>query len=338
MIFVTGGSGLVGSHLLLELAKEGKQIRALKRPTSDTGVIKKLSKWYHLDAEKLLQNITWVDGDLLDPISINTALEGVQEVYHCAATVSFNPGDRLKMIRNNVDGTSNLVNACLEHKINKFCHVSSVAAFGKSVDGGAVDEESMRDSQSGHSGYSTSKYWSELEVWRGHTEGLNTIIVNPSIILGPAPDWSKGSQRMFNAVANGMKFFTSGASGFVDVKDVVTIMIELMDKSIFGQRFCLNAENISYREVFSEIAQSLNRKPPHIEAKPWMLQILRFMETIISKFNGKEPRVSKESARSAFNQTSYSNKKIVDLLNYDFVPIKKTIHSTCKLFLKESEN
>lgn len=333
MVFVTGGTGLVGSHLILELAKAGKNIVALKRPGSAISILHSLCSWYHLDTEKLLENIRWVEGDLLDPVSIEDALEDVAEVYHCAALVSFNPKDRAAIIQANVEGTANLVNACLEKKIEKFCHVSSVAAFGQAVDGQAVDEGSPRTSESGHSAYSTSKYYSELEVWRGMTEGLNVVIVNPSIILGPGINWSKGSLRMFSEVSKGMKFYTTGGSGFVDVRDVVSVMIELMNKGIFNQRFCLNAENLSYREVFSEIALALNRKAPPIEAKPWMLQLTRHFENIKSKISQSEPRVTKESARSAFNRTIYSNQKIVEILEHGFIPVKESIRHTGEVFL-----
>jgi nucleoside-diphosphate-sugar epimerase len=337
MIFVTGGTGLVGSHLLLELAKTGQKIVALKRPDSPISVLKSLCSWYNLKAEKLLEKITWIDGDLLDPVSIFEALYEVHEVYHCAAMVSFNPSDREKMIKNNVEGTANLVNACLERRIEKFCHVSSVAAFGQAQDGQDMDEETVRTTETGHSGYSTSKYYSELEVWRGITEGLNAVIVNPSIILGPGADWAKGSLRMFSETAKGMRFYTTGSSGFVDVRDVVSIMVKLMDREIFNQRFCLNSENLSYREVFSEIATALNRKAPSVEAKPWMLQLARYLEIIKSNITGKEPRVTKESARSAFNRTKYSNQKIVDLLGYGFIPAKESIGHTSGIFLSSQK-
>ncbi|MCF8374015.1 MAG: NAD-dependent epimerase/dehydratase family protein [Bacteroidales bacterium] len=333
MIFITGGTGLVGSHLILELAMAGKHIVALKRPGSKISVLNSLCSWYQINPEKLLENISWVDGDLLDPVSIEDALEDVDEVYHCAALVSFNPKDRAAIIQANVEGTANLVNACLEKDIEKFCHVSSIAVFGQSVDGQAVDEESPRTSESGHSAYSTSKYYSELEVWRGMTEGLNGVIVNPSIILGPGIDWTKGSLRMFNEVSKGMKFYTTGGSGFVDVRDVVSVMVKLMDKEIFNQRFCLNSENLSYREVFSEIALTLNLKAPSIEAKPWMLQLTRHFESIKSKISQSEPRVTKESARSAFNRTIYSNQKIVELLGHEFIPVRDSIRQTGELFL-----
>lgn len=333
MIFVTGGTGLVGSHLIVELLKTGQKVRALKRQHSNLSVLKSLCNWYHLDPERLLENISWVEGDLLDPVSIEEALQDVSEVYHCAALVSFRPADREKMIQNNVVGTANLVNACLESKIKKFCHVSSVAAFGEAVNGQAVNEESPRTTETGHSGYSTSKYYSELEVWRGMTEGLNGVIINPSIILGPGIDCEKGSLRMFSETAKGMKFYATGGSGFVDVRDVVSIMMELMNMENFNQRFCLNAENLSYREVFSEIAIAVNETPPTLEARPWMLQVARHFEMIKSKITQSKPRLTKESVRSAFHSTNYSNKKIVELLGHEFISVRESIKQTARVFL-----
>ncbi|MEA3446747.1 MAG: NAD-dependent epimerase/dehydratase family protein [Bacteroidota bacterium] len=334
MVFVTGGTGLVGSHLILELLKAGKSVKALKRPNSNIALVDKLFEWNKLDADQYMKKLFWVDGDLLDPVSIDEAIGEIKEVYHCAGMVSFKPSDRLKMIEYNVGGTTNLVNACLERGVEKFCHVSSVAAFGQAVDGKTIDEETTRTASAEHSGYSISKYLSELEVWRAISEGLSAVIVNPSIIIGPA-NWKKGSSLMFGEVAKGMKFYITGSTGFVDVRDVVSIMIELMEKKIFGQGFCLNAENLSFREVFTEIAKTLDVKPPSIEAEPWMIGLARYIETIKSKIINTEPRVTKESARSALSKTSYSNKKIAELLEYKFVPVKESINHTGKLFRTE---
>ena len=331
MILISGGTGLVGSHLVLELAKKGKHLCLLKRHSSNLQILEKVFSWNGLEYSRFSENITYADGDLLDPCSIHDALGHIEEVYHCAALVSFNPKDRLKIQETNVLGTANLVNACLEKGIKKFCHVSSIASFGEEPNGEAVNEASPRNSEEQHSGYSTSKFLSEMEVWRGITEGLHAVIVNPSIIFGPG-SWDKGSCRMFSETAKGMSFYTSGSSGFVDVRDVVTIMVRLMEQNIFSERYCLNSENISFRDVFSEIAQSLGKKPPKWKAKQWMVKVARYLEAFKFFVTGQEPRITKESVRSAFHQGAYSNQKIIDLLDYNFFPVQETIKYISRIY------
>ena len=265
MIFVTGGTGLVGAHLLFELVKKGKNVKALKRETSNTEQVKKTFSYYTQNAEELFNLIDWVNGDLLDYFSLENLLTGVTEIYHCAALVSFRSKDRKKLIANNVEGTSNLVNAALEKNVPRLCHVSSVAALGQLPNGELVTEETNWVPSKKISGYSESKFFSEAEIWRGIEEGLDAVIVNPSIIFGPA-NWENGSARMFKTLYNGLKFYTSGVTGFVDVKDVVEIMISLMNESNFerckNQRFLINAENLYYRDVFNQIADSLGKARP----------------------------------------------------------------------------
>ncbi len=331
MILITGGTGLVGSHLIVDLLKSGKVLKAIKRPNSDTSLIKNLFEWNNIDSDIYLKNLYWIDCDILDPVSVSDAFENITEVYHCAATVSFKASDRLKMMRFNIEGTANIVDASLRFGIKKLCHVSSVSAFGQAEENKTVNEETTRNSVSNFSGYSNSKYLSELEIWRGITEGLNAVIVNPTIILG-AGNWKKSSARMFHESSKGMKFYTTGGSGFVDVRDVVSIIILLMTKEIYNQRFCINSENVSFRNVFSEISNNLNLKAPSIEAKKWMLQTGRFFEFAKSKLFNIEPRITKETIKSATSQTSYSNKKISELLNYKFIPISDSIKNTTRIF------
>ena len=334
MIFVTGGTGLVGSHLIVELASKAKQIVALKRPSSDISLIHKLCQWYNLNVEEVNNKITWVDGNLLDPVSIHDAMGGIKEVYHCAAMVSFNPKHHKKMIETNVQGTANLVNTSLENKIEKFCFVSSVAALGDPESDKLIDEETTRDMENGHSGYSKSKYYSEMEVWRGITEGLKGIIVNPSVILGPG-NWDTGSCRMFSTTAKGMPFYTTGGTGFVDVRDVVSIMIKLMEQEAFGERFCLSAENANYHQFFSHLAIALKKRPPHIKSKPWMLKMISCIESFLSHISDHEPTITAETARSAFQKSEYSNRKIREYLKISFIPLEQTINDIATLFLKE---
>lgn len=235
LILVTGGTGLVGTHLLFDLCKSGKRIRALKRIGSDVANVKKVFSYYSSNVDELLKNIEWVDVDLMDVYSLLDAMEGITEVYHCAAMVSFDSKHETEMMKINVEGTSNMVNAALEKGIKKFCHVSSIATIGRAEHISLSTEETFWKSSPDHSNYAISKYAAEREVWRASEEGLDVVIVNPSLIIG-AGNWQQSSSIFFEKGFKGMKYYTEGSNGFVDVRDVVTLMIRLMnsDKNRYG--------------------------------------------------------------------------------------------------------
>jgi len=336
MIFITGATGLLGSHLTLELLKQGKSVCALKRKTSKPEELKEIFSWYVNNPIELYDKIEWINGDLEDYELILEIMAKVDIVYHCAAQVSFNPKDKGLMIENNVNGTASIVNAALEKGVSKLCHVSSVAAFGSSDLTTNVDETTVRQPGRAYSGYSISKYESEFEVWRSINEGLNAVIVNPSIIIGPG-NWEKGSQRMFSEVYKGLKYYTKGITGYVDVRDVVKSMITLMDSDVVNERFCITSDNLSYKQVFTSIAKSLNKKEPSTEIKHRLLNLAWHFEKFRSFITGSEPIITKDSAKSAVNTTYYSNKKIINQIGINFIPIEESIKHTAKIFLKAKE-
>jgi dihydroflavonol-4-reductase len=327
MILVTGGTGLVGSHLLFELTNQGKSVRALKRETSNLGIIEKLFNAYSHSPQKQLNLIEWIEGDVEDYASILDALEGVDEVYHCAAMVSFAKKDSVKMLEVNVNGTANIVDACLEVGVKKFCHVSSIASLGSANADNVVNEESPWGKSKEKSGYAISKFRSEMEVWRGIELGLNSVIVNPSVIIGPC-SWESGSGLYFSTVAKGFPFYTLGATGYVDVRDVVKSMLQLMDKNVFGKRYVLNSENITHKEAFSLIALAMGKKPPSIKVPPLMTKMVWPMAWFVSLFTRKAPAITKDTARSAHSKTYYSSELIHKELGIEFIPISEAIRNT----------
>lgn len=330
MILVTGGTGLVGSHLLFYLAKKGETIRALKRENSSLQDVRECFAYYSNKAGELFDKIEWVNGDMLDVDSLDDALQGITKVYHCAALVSFKKADKALMKNINVEGTRNIVDACIDAKIEKFCFVSSIAALGTPEENGdQVTETTPWSPEDKRSGYSVSKFNSELEVWRGIEEGLDAVIVNPSIILGPG-QWHKGSSMLFTTVAKGMKYFTRGITGYVDVRDVSKAMIQLMESGIKNQRFLLNADNYSYEFIFKSIARALNLPEPSKYASPLLTGIgwrLAYLKTI---FLFKESSFTKATARSSHNCTYYSNQKIKNALDFEFIRVEDSIRDTAK--------
>lgn len=336
MILVTGGTGLVGSHLLFDLLSKGKQVRALKRSSSNLELVRTTFDYYSEKAEKLFEAIEWFDGDMLDPFSLDEALRGIEDVYHCAALVSFQKEDRKSMQNINVMGTRNLVNACIHANIRKFCMVSSIAALGTPEEGeNTVTETTPWSPEDKRSAYSTSKFLSELEVWRGIEEGLKAVIVNPSIILGPG-QWDKGSSKLFSTVANGLKYYTQGITGYVDVRDVSKAMIELMESDISNERFVLNSEDCTYEFIFKTIAKALGLIGPTKYASKKMTEIGWRLAYLKKIFLLKQPGFTKETARAAHNIKYYSNQKIKETLNFEFIHVEKSIEDTAKLYLKYS--
>ena len=119
-----------------------------------------------------------------------------------------------------------------------------------------------------------TKYGAEMEVWRGTQEGLNTVVVNPGIIIGPGY-WHNGSGSLFKRIYKGMSHYTNGVVGFVGVNDVAQIMIKLMESNIINQRYILISENLSYKDFFTKVAALLHVKPPKKEATKLILNIAK---------------------------------------------------------------
>ena len=295
MILITGATGFLGTELALQLVKQGSTIRCTKRNTSVVPII--------LDPYQA--QITWVDADLLDIFALENAMQGITQVYHCAAWVSLKQADKKPMINTNVTGTANLVNICMNNAA-RLLHVSSIAATGLAKPGDLVTEHHYLDQATETDGYAISKLESEMEVWRGIAEGLDAVVVNPSIIIG-ANAGKTGSGALFETVRKGLKFFTAGSSGFVDVADVAKSMIALMNSDISAERFIISAENREYKPLVAEIANCFNMAAPAICAKPWMMGLAWRAASFVGSVAGKAPAIDKISAQAASQTRNYDN-------------------------------
>lgn len=338
MILVTGGTGLVGAHLLFELTNSGQAVKALRREQSNTTWVKKIFSYYTEQVDELFDRIEWVEGDILDYLSLEDALKGVSCIYHCAAMVSFHGDDHDMMLNNNVKGTGNLIDAAIHNGVSRFCHVSSIAALGKTQDGSEINEETYWTPSKRKSGYSLSKFFSEMEVWRGIEEGLNAVIVNPSIIMGPG-NWDIGSPKLFQSIFKGLKYYTKGISGFVDVRDVVKAMILLTGETQFelvkNQRFILNAGNMSYQDFFNTIADGLNKPRPRSFASDIKLHIAWRMARAASFFTGKRPMITREAVTGTNQNNHYSGEKISRTTGFKYRSLEKSISNIAEIFLKD---
>ncbi len=336
MVLVTGGTGFLGSHLLYHLLNEGEQVRALKRADAGMDVTKIVFSYYLDKPEILLDKIEWVEGDLLDIFSLEKAIVGVKDVYHCAALVSFLPADRDKMMETNITGTANLVNIALEKNIRKLCHVSSIAAIGRAENDKPIDEEVVWKTSKRNSNYAKSKYGAEKEIWRGIEEGLDAVIINPSVILGPG-DLKSGGGKLIRLIQKGLSFYTDGVNGYVDVRDVARAMHLLMKSNITNERFIVSSENIALKDIVSQIAEYISKPAPKYKATPFMAEIAWRIDKLRGLITGRKPFITKETAETASNKYFYTSEKLINTLDFEFIPIKESLIDSCELFMRVSD-
>ena len=334
MILVTGGTGLVGAHLLFDLVKSGKRVRAIRRSEKSIQQAEKIFSFHSEGHKQLFSEIEWVEGDVTDIYSLLEAMNGVEYVYHCAGMISYNAKETSEMMKVNIEGTSNVVNACLEKGIKKLCHVSSVAAFGTSERGNIISENIKWKSSPHNSNYDISKYGGEREVWRGAEEGLSVVIVNPSIILGTG-NWEQGSPQLFHTVYKGLKIYSTGSAGFVDAKDVSKAMILLMESEIKNQRFILSSENHLYKFFLEKTADALGKSRPKIKVGKFLTAIGWRIDKLKSAISGKPHLITKEIARGACSKSFYSSEKMKQQLGFEFTPVEKSIKEVAKTYLSE---
>jgi len=318
MILVTGATGFLGAELVHQLTGLGNKVRALKR--KDSGIPALLE---HND------RISWAVADINDISALEDAFEGITQVYHCAAFISFDPKDRFRLFRVNIEGTANLVNLCNDLGV-RLLHVSSVAALGNAKKDQLISEKDLWEYDAKAHHYAVSKYEGEMEVWRGIAEGLDAVIVNPAVIIGAGAGFS-GSGAIFKLVKDGLSFYTRGATGIVDVADVAWCMIALMNGGITAERYIVSSENYYYRQFFAEIARGMGVAPPAREAKPWMLSIAWRAAGLAALFTGKPAALTSDAARSSLNVSLYSNEKVRKATGIVFKPLDQSIAEACSV-------
>jgi nucleoside-diphosphate-sugar epimerase len=324
MILVTGGAGLVGKELISQLLSKGESVMAIynKTPLADFKS----------------PNLQQFNCNILDVVGLEEIMQGIEQVYHCAAIVSFVPARQKEMFTINIEGTANIVNAALHAGVKKLVHVSSVAALGRIRENEPVTEQMNWTEETSNSKYGQSKYLGELEVWRGIAEGLDAVIVNPTIILGDG-GWDAGSSQIFKTVYNEFPWYTEGITGFVDVRDVAKAMIGLMESNTSSQRFILSAANIGYRDVFNMIATAFNKKAPYKKVTPLLAKIVWRLEALKSRFTGNNPLITKETAATALAKVYFDSSKLPQFLpGFQYEDIQATIVHTCSRLQQKLNN
>ncbi len=339
MILVTGGTGLVGSHLLYKLLKNNEKVKAIYRREHKLELVKKVFAYYSADFESLYQKIEWINADITDVPSLQIAFKNVNYVYHCAAFVSFEPDKYHQLRKINIEGTANVVNLCISQQVKKLCYVSSIATIGHHQDPQKlITEDTNWNQDDDNSVYAITKYGAEIEVWRGTQEGLDAVILNPGIIIGPGLWNSGGSSSLIKKIYKGMPYYTTGVTAYVDVDDVVRAMVLLMQSPIKNERFIVISENLSFKEFQHQTALALGVKPASKEATSLILGIGWRLDWLNRLFTGKRRRLSKHMTKSAKSITKYDASKLKNALNFEFKPMQISIEESCKLFLEDLKN
>ena len=336
MILVTGGTGLVGSHLLYFLAASGSNVRATHRKSSDLSRVEKVFNYYtdKKTANTLFNTIEWVQADITNIAALTLAFKNCDYVYNCAAMIAFEPKKYELLKKVNTQATANIVNLSLAHGIKKLCYVSSIATLGNSEDGNSITEETHFNQDAANNVYSLTKYAAEMEVWRAAQEGLDTVIVNPGVILG-AGSWHTGSGAIFKLASKGMSYFTGGSVAVVDVKDVVLAMQELMNSALKNERYILVGATLSYKEFTEKLALAFDKKPPSKEIARWKLLLISSLEGVVSSLFGTKRRLLKANVKSLYTRTNYSAHKIKNALSFNFTAVCQTITRVAQRYTSE---
>lgn len=319
---VTGGTGFIGAYIIKALVEKGYDVRAIRRS----------NKLPFFIPSSIFEKVEWVEGDIMDVVSLADAMQDVDTIIHAAAMVSFQQKDRNKMFRVNIEGTANVVNLALEKKISRFIHISSVAAIGRTKANEEVTEEKKWIDSNINTQYAISKHLGEMEVWRAMAEGLPAVIINPSTVLGFG-DWHTSSTAIFKNIYQNFSWYTNGINGFVDVLDVARVSVALMESSITEERFIVNGDNWAFQKLFNTIADCFEKKHPTKKATPLLGEFAWRMEKIKSFFSGNPPLLTKESARVAHSQSRFDNSKILNALpGFIFTPLEVSIKKACEKY------
>ncbi|MCM4150700.1 NAD-dependent epimerase [Arenibacter sp. N53] len=334
MILVTGGTGLVGAHLLLHLLQTGASVKAIHRKKSNLKEVEKVFGYYTDKSQELFQKISWIEADLNDLPALEIAFENVTHVYHCAALISFDPNDYELLRTVNIEGTKNIVNLCIANAIKKLCYTSSIGAIGRTLDNQEATEETEWNSQQSNV-YAMTKMDAELEVWRGAQEGLPVVIINPGVILGPG-FWNTGTGLLFKTSFKARKFYPPGGTGFVTVSDVVNIMSQLMESSITNEKYIIVADQLSYKEILYKVTKGFGKPSPNRELKFWELEILWRLDWLRNIFWNRGRKLTKISVSSLRKNQKFNNDKIQKQLGYSFEALDRTIEMSCQKFIERN--
>ena len=332
MILVTGGTGLVGSHLLFQLSQRDDAVRAIYRSEEKLQQLRRIFSFYSEESNTLFERIEWIKADLNDISSLESAFKNIRKVYHCAALISFDPNDFKRLVKVNESGTGNIVNLCISNNIEKLCYVSSIAALGKDPNKAEVTERSEWTGAEVNP-YALTKYLAEMEVWRGSQEGVPTVIVNPGVILGPG-FWESGSGRLFISAAKGSRYYPPGGTGFIGVEDLVRMMIQLMESEVVNERFIAVSDNLTYKEVLTRLAVELQKPAPRKKLSIRLLEILWRIDWIWHLISRRKRKLSRMQVASLKSISIYNRDKISEYIDFEYTDMNEYLPRYCQAFME----
>lgn len=310
-ILITGITGFLGAYIAKKFSALG-EIHGLKRPNSDLRLL-----------GNMVEQIQWAEGDVNDVLSLEEAFEGKDLIIHAAGLVSFKSSDDNKLMKVNLEGTTNVVNVMLEKGIKKLIHISSVAALGKNPDLDTLDEAYKWTTSPLNTSYAISKYLGELEVWRAAQEGLDVIVVLPSVLLGKISDKSK-SAGLYQHVLRGGQYFPAGTINFLDVRDAADLIFQLHEKGVWGERFILNHQALPYKSFFEKMSVVFGKKAPAKKITPIILKILLIGMWLGRKLGFSESTLNAKTLNLTQTAVFMDNQKVQNLLQFQYTPLEET--------------
>lgn len=328
VILVTGGTGFIGAYIIKNLVEKGYAVRAIRRSAKLPFFIPK----------EILDKVDWIDGDILDVVSLNDAMKNIDAVIHSAAIISFSRKERKLMYQVNVEGTANVVNTALDNKVKRFLHVSSVAALGRTTTAEVVTEQKKWEENKTNTNYALSKHFAEMHVWRAFAEGLEGVVINPSTVLGYG-NWHQSSCAIFKNAYRQFPWYTKGINGFVGVEDVAEASVQLLFSAITQKKFIVNSENWSFQQLFNTIADGLHKNRPHKEATKFMGEVAWRVEKFKEIITGKKALLTKETAKLAHSKTLFNSSALLQALpGFQFTPLETILKNSCENYLNALQN
>lgn len=306
MILITGAKGFVGSAIAEALHAQGTPFTALLRKNTQQYAMR----------EGWETPVRYADVN--DPQALLEAFSGIDTIIHTAAVVSFQPEDRELMLKVNGEGTANVVNMALEAGVRRVIHLSSVAALDRHDGGPVVTLKDRWPESRPNTSYGESKFAAEREVWRGQAEGLEVAVLYPSLILGAGDFDGHNTPSLWRMAAKERGFYPEGSTGLVAKEDVIEAVMAVLKQDTDGDRYLLNAANLSWREVLTLIAESIGKKPPTRSVPRWQSALLWPVEKVRANLAGAKPLITKESHRNVQASFRYDGAGFKELTGREY--------------------
>lgn len=311
-VLVTGGTGFLGSNLAKALLREGCSVRILRRPHSDLRAIG------NAPVEHCI-------GDVRDSRSLTRAMKGCDTVFHTAAVISYWRRERNVMYDINIRGTRNVVEACLETGVQKFIHTSSIAAIGYPETGPYADESNAFNWDRFDVGYRISKHRAEEEVREGIRRGLQAVLLNPSVIIGPGDIHFHGGQIIRDVLKRRIFYYLEGGMNVVYVDDVVRGHLAAARVGRVGERYILSGENLTHREIFSITAGIVGGIRPFFKLPVRLVRWIGAFAEGTGGLLGRKPWVTRELLAGAGLANYFTCQKASRELGYTVTPFSEAV-------------